>query len=126
MLMLVLPEGDREGRGRCSVYRAALGQRASMVTLACNAVTALAASAETSPEAALGWLAVLAADGAFVPLANHPRPERLEPSVDTAHCGTAGQSSSSCWGSRHRGWPCRRRSMTMQSILATVPTARVR
>ena len=94
MLMLALPEDDREGRLRCSVYRAALGQRASMITLACNAATALAASAETSPEptladftlawAALGWLAALAADDAFVPLSGHPRPERLESSVDTA------------------------------------------
>ena len=94
MLMLALPEDDREGRLRCSVYRAALGQRASMITLACNAATALAASAETSPEptlvdltlawAALGWLAALAADDAFVPLSDHPRPERLESSVDTA------------------------------------------
>ncbi|WP_457092069.1 hypothetical protein [Microvirga sp. P5_D2] len=65
-----------------------------MITLACNAATVLAASAETSPEpklvdftlawAALGWLAALAADGAFVPLSGHPRPERLESSVDTA------------------------------------------
>ena len=94
MLMLALPEDDREGRLRCSVYRAALGQRASMITLACNAATALAASAETSPEptlvdftlawAALGWLAALATDDAFVPLSDHPRPERLESSVDTA------------------------------------------
>ena len=94
MLMLALPEDDHEGRLRCSVYRAALGQRASMITLACNAATALAASAETSPEptlvdftlawAALGWLAALATDDAFVPLSDHPRPERLESSVDTA------------------------------------------
>jgi hypothetical protein len=94
MLTLALSEDDHEGRLRCSVYRAALGQRASMITLACNAATALAASAETSPEpaladltlawAALGWLAVLAADRAFVPLSEHPRPERLESSVDTA------------------------------------------
>ena len=94
MLMLALPEDDREGRLRCSVYQAALGQRASMISLACNAATALAASAETSPEptlvdltlawAALGWLAALAADDAFVPLSDHPRPERLESSVDTA------------------------------------------
>ena len=94
MLMLALPEDDHEGRLRCSVYRAALGQRASMISLACNAATALAASAETSPEptlvdftlawAALGWLAALATDDAFVPLSDHPRPERLESSVDTA------------------------------------------
>ena len=94
MLMLALPEDDHEGRLRCSVYRAALGQRESMITLACNAATALAASAETSPEptlvdltlawAALGWLAALATDDAFVPLSDHPRPERLESSVDTA------------------------------------------
>jgi hypothetical protein len=95
MLMLALPDDDREGRLRCSVYRAALGQRAGMITLACDAATALAASAETSPEptladltlawAALGWLAALAADDAFGPLSGHPRPERLESSVDTAH-----------------------------------------
>jgi hypothetical protein len=94
MLMLALAEEDREGRLRCSVYRAALGQRESMITLACNAATALAASAETSAEptladltlawAALGWLAELAADGAFVPLSGHPRLERLQSSVDTA------------------------------------------
>jgi hypothetical protein len=94
MLMLALPEDDHEGRLRCRVYRAALGQRASMITLACNAATTLAASAETSPEptlvdftlawAALGWLAALATDDAFVPLSGHPRPERLEASVDTA------------------------------------------
>jgi hypothetical protein len=94
MLMLALPEDDHEGRLRCSVYRAALGQRASMMTLACNAATALAASAETSPEpaladftlawAALGWLAALATDDAFVPLSDHPRPESLQSSVDTA------------------------------------------
>lgn len=47
MLMLALPEDDHDGRLRCSVYRAALGQRASMITLACNAATALAASADT-------------------------------------------------------------------------------
>lgn len=94
MLMLALPEDDHEGRLRCSVYRAALGQRASMITLACNAATALTVSAETSPEptladltlawAAMGWLAALAADGAFVPLSDHPRPERLGSSVNTA------------------------------------------
>ncbi|ANY81327.1 hypothetical protein BB934_26460 [Microvirga ossetica] len=94
MLMLALAEEDREGRLRCTVYQAALGQRASMITLACNAATALAASAETSPEptlvdltlawAALGWLAALATDDAFVPLSDHPRPERFESSVDTA------------------------------------------
>ena len=94
MVMLALPEHDLEGRLRCSVYRAALGQRASMISLACNAATALAASAETSPEptlveltlawAALGWLTVLATDDAFVPLSDHPRPERLKSSVDTA------------------------------------------
>ncbi|MBJ6127552.1 hypothetical protein [Microvirga splendida] len=94
MLMLALAEEDREGRLRCSVYRAALGQRASMITLACNAAIALAASAEASPEptladltlawAALGWLAALATDDAFVPLSGHPRPECLESSVDTA------------------------------------------
>jgi hypothetical protein len=94
MLMLALAEEDREGRLRCSVYRAALGQRESMITLACNATTALAASAETSAEptvvdltlawAALGWLAALATDNAFVPLSDHPRPERFESSVDTA------------------------------------------
>jgi hypothetical protein len=94
LLMLALPEDDHEGRLRCSVYRAALGQRGSMITLACNAAVALAASAEASPEptlvdltlawAALGWLAALAADDAFVPLSDHPRPERLESSVDTA------------------------------------------
>ncbi|WP_201859347.1 hypothetical protein [Microvirga soli] len=94
LLMLALPEDDHEGKLRCSVYRAALGQRASMITLACNAATALAVSAETSPEptladltlawTALGWLAALAADDAFVPLSGHPRPERLEASVDTA------------------------------------------
>jgi hypothetical protein len=39
MLMLALPEDDHEGRLRCSVYRAALGQRASMITLACNEAT---------------------------------------------------------------------------------------
>jgi hypothetical protein len=94
MLMLALPEDDREGKLRCSVYRAALGQRASMITLACNAAIALAASAETSPKptladftlawTALGWLAALAADRAFESLSDHPRPERLETSVDTA------------------------------------------
>jgi hypothetical protein len=94
LLMLALPEDDHEGKLRCSVYRAGLGQRESMITLACNAATALAASAEASPVptlvdltlawAALGWLAALAADGAFVPLSDHPRPERLESSVDTA------------------------------------------
>ncbi|WP_147282443.1 hypothetical protein [Microvirga subterranea] len=94
MLMLALPEDEHEGRLRCSVYRAALGHRASMIALACNAAAALAASAETSPEptlvdltlawAALGWLAALAADGTFVPLSDHPRPERLEASVDIA------------------------------------------
>ncbi|WP_139165455.1 hypothetical protein [Microvirga guangxiensis] len=65
-----------------------------MITLACNAATSLAASAGTSPEltlvdlrltwAALGWLAVLATDDGFVPLSDHPRPERLHSSVDTA------------------------------------------
>jgi hypothetical protein len=94
MLMLALPEDDRESRLRCSVYQAALGQRASMISLACNAATALVASAEASPEptlvdltlawAALGWLAALATDNTFVPLSGHPRPERLESSVDTA------------------------------------------
>jgi hypothetical protein len=94
MLMLALPEDDHEGKLRCSIYRAALGQRGSMITLACNAATALAASAEASPEptlvdltlawAALGWLAVLATDDAFVPLSDHPRPESLKSSVDTA------------------------------------------
>jgi hypothetical protein len=94
MLMLVLPENDHEGRLRCTVYRAALGQRASMITLACNAATALAASAGTSSEptlvdltlawAALGWLAALATDDEFVPLSDHPRPECLESSIDTA------------------------------------------
>ncbi|GEO13651.1 hypothetical protein [Microvirga aerophila] len=94
MLMLALPEDDHEGKLRCSVYAAALGQRASMITLACNAATALAASAEMSPEptlidltlawAALGWLAALATDDAFVPLSDHTRPERLESSVETA------------------------------------------
>lgn len=94
MLMLALPVHDHEGRLRCTVYRAALGQRASMITLACNAATALAASAETSAEptlvdltlawAALGWLAALATDDEFVPLSGHPRPELLESSIDTA------------------------------------------
>ncbi|WP_201862212.1 hypothetical protein [Microvirga soli] len=94
VLMLALAEEDREGRLRCSVYRAALGQHESMITLACNAATALAASAETSAEltladftlgwAALGWLAALATDDTFVPLSDHPRPERLESSTDTA------------------------------------------
>jgi hypothetical protein len=94
MLMLALPDDDREGKLRCSVYRAALGQRASMITLACNAAIALAASAETSQKptladftlawAALGWLAALAADRAFEPLSDHSRPERLGSSIDTA------------------------------------------
>jgi hypothetical protein len=94
ILMSSLPKDDREGRLRCFVYRAALGNRFSMITLAVNAVTALAASAETSDGpaladftlawAALGWLAALAADGAFEPLSGHALPERLERSADTA------------------------------------------
>jgi hypothetical protein len=94
LVLLTLPKEDREGRLRCSAYRAALGQRASMVTLACNAATALVASAETSSEpmladftlawAALGWLTALAADRAVEPLSRRPRPERLELPVDTA------------------------------------------
>jgi hypothetical protein len=94
MLMLALPVHDYEGRLRCTVYRAALGQRASMITLACNAATALAASAETSAEptlvdltlawAALGWLAAVATHDEFVPLSDHPRPKLLESSIDTA------------------------------------------
>jgi hypothetical protein len=65
-----------------------------MITLACNAATALAASVATAPKptladfrlawAALGWLAVLATDDAFVPLSDYPQPERLPSSVDTA------------------------------------------
>jgi hypothetical protein len=94
ILMLSLAKDDCEGRLRCFVYRAALGNRFSMITLAVNAVTALAASAETSDGpaladftlawAALGWLATLAADGAFEPLSGHSLPERFGRSADTA------------------------------------------
>ncbi|MPR06201.1 hypothetical protein [Microvirga tunisiensis] len=94
ILMDALPEDDRSGRLRCRLYRAVLGDPASRLAVACDAVSALVAAAGTDQQptladitlawAALGWLATVAADDAFVPLSGRPRPGSVGDLDDTA------------------------------------------
>jgi hypothetical protein len=93
-MMDALPEEDRDGRLRCRIYRAALGDRPSRLSAACDAVSILSAQAQKGEEPTLaditlawtahGWLAGIAADDLFEPLSGHPKPENVGQPVDTA------------------------------------------
>ncbi len=96
LLMHALPKDDSDGRLRCLIYRASLGNWMSQVAVAENAAAALVAAAERAAKgeepglanrtlawSALGWLAALASRDEFEPLAA-ARPRPLALLADTA------------------------------------------
>jgi hypothetical protein len=84
-VMEFLPEDDRDGRLRCRIYQAALGDREAQLDLACTAVSLALHSAELGEpiqldfdlaRGALGWLATAAGADEYESLAGSSRPKR--------------------------------------------------
>jgi len=93
LLSSVLPADERQGRLRCRIYLAALGDRMCQILLACDAVSSLVVHAKAGDaieqdyelaQTAIGWMAVFASADSFPLLGADIKPGRMKAHEDTA------------------------------------------
>lgn len=94
-LLNALPEDDQDGRLRCMIYRAALGDRTSQIVIAAEAASVLAMIADKAKAwpshrdvalawAVMGWMAAFASSAVHEPISGARRPQSMRNPADTA------------------------------------------